>query len=393
MGPYNALYYPYIHFKSDAWLKVAALYWDSLGRVVPRQYVTDDSDTVKALGDFVITYRPESVSPVFADAFAGFIREYGARLRTHYDVSMRDSWPVLGEKDRPSSAGGPSGSDPRLSYIFIEKLSDETITAFLESRLAMLDQRDSPWVGMHPRLAWVYMTALADQLASEQGARPLTDETRDHLAASGLSHERLAQALLGDVCVVDSKATSGETEALLISIAFQSVLPANPGSLDVDAILEFRQTYPTERAAFQQAAEKLLQARQWLFDIPRREVLEQRLREELEKDWLAQLAELRAKLADVRIDTVLGCFNLQVALPAAMAAAVSASGLVAHPIASGAAGLALGAIPYFRDKRKVLRDAASGSPVSYLYRMEQELKPKDLWGRVSQRAAQFAFGA
>ena len=27
------LYYPYINFRSDAWVKLAALYWDKLGRI------------------------------------------------------------------------------------------------------------------------------------------------------------------------------------------------------------------------------------------------------------------------------------------------------------------------------------------------------------------------
>lgn len=49
MQTYQALYYPFIHFKDDRWLKLSALYWDKVARIVPHDYATDDSATVKAL--------------------------------------------------------------------------------------------------------------------------------------------------------------------------------------------------------------------------------------------------------------------------------------------------------------------------------------------------------
>jgi hypothetical protein len=46
---YTALYFSYIHFKND-WLKLAALYWGTVARIVPHtDAVRDgDSDTVRA---------------------------------------------------------------------------------------------------------------------------------------------------------------------------------------------------------------------------------------------------------------------------------------------------------------------------------------------------------
>lgn len=40
------LYYPFIQFRNDSWLKLAALYWDRIGRIVPPGYQLQDSDTV-----------------------------------------------------------------------------------------------------------------------------------------------------------------------------------------------------------------------------------------------------------------------------------------------------------------------------------------------------------
>ena len=45
-----------------------------------------------------------------------------------------------------------------------------------------------------------------------------------------------------------------------------------------------------------------------------------------------------------------------------------------------------------RDKRKQALGALRASPVSYLYRLEQDLAPKDLWARVRQGARRFALG-
>jgi hypothetical protein len=105
MQTYQALYYPFIHFKDDRWLKLAALYREKVARIVPHDYVTDDSATVKALAPCIDTVRPDWVPPDFAQAFVDFLAQYGSKLR--------DQWPALDEKQRPPHAGGPSGNDSR----------------------------------------------------------------------------------------------------------------------------------------------------------------------------------------------------------------------------------------------------------------------------------------
>src|SRR5919199_3716249 len=225
MTNYQALYYPFIHFKDDRWVKLAALYWDKLGRIVPYDYATEDSDTVKALGSFVTTLRPDWVNPAFGESFADFITEYAPKLSAKYGLHLRDSWPSLPEAQRPPKPGGPSGNDPRLGYIYYEKLSDDVRDAMLSSGLASTDTRGDQWIGMHPRLAGVYMTALAEQLSADRGLRPLTDEARDHVAVSGLSTARLAEVLLDDVSLVDASPTDTEVETVLVSIAFEAVVP------------------------------------------------------------------------------------------------------------------------------------------------------------------------
>jgi uncharacterized protein DUF6236 len=392
MSTYQALYYPFIHFKHDGWVKLAALYWDNLGRIVPNDYVTDDSETVKALGSFVEILRPDAVGPEFGKPFVDFIAQYGPKLSEKYALSLRKDWPALPETQRPPRPGGPSGSDPRLGYIYYAKISDDVYLALKDSKLASTDDRGSSWIGMHPRLAWVYMTALAEHVSGKRGLRPLTDDTRDHVALSGLSTERLAQALLEDVSLVDAKPTATEIETILVSVAFRAIVPKDLAGLSVDKILAFREKYPKERASFQEAVAELLKSREWLASISDRDVLEQRLRDEYDKIWAAKLEELREKLTEVGIDTMWSCFNVKGTLPAGVAGAAAALALALNPIAAATAAVALGVIPVLRDKHKAATEALKASPMSFLYRMEQDLKPMDLWSKVKQRSLQFTLG-
>jgi hypothetical protein len=76
-------------------------------------------------------------------------------------------------------------------------------------------------------------------------------------------------------------------------------------------------------------------------------------------------------------------------LRGAGATGLSSIGLGSDPLiagAAGAAGLAVGAMSVIRGKRKKAARLLEESPVAYLYRMEQDLKPADLWSWIKQRA-------
>ena len=383
---YHALYYPFIHFKDDNWLKLGALYWDKIGRIVPTDYATDDSETVKALDSLITVLRPEIEGPEFAKSFIDFIEQYAPKLQAKYALALREQWDSLPEARRPPRPGGPSGNDPRLGYIFYEKIPPDLYWAMKTTGLASTDDRGSQWIGMHPDLAWVYMTAFAEHIAEKNGLRPLTDEMSDHVALSGLSIERLAQALLSKTPIVGFQPTANEREEVLFSVAFRTIVPKDISKIHVDKILEFRDKYPNERASFQAAVTKFLSDREWLGKISDRHVLEERLQDEYAKFWALELKNLHEKLASVGIDTVFGCFSVKAALPAGLATWVTTLGLAVNPVVAGAAGFALGAVPIFRDKRKTATEILEKSTVSYLYRMEQDLKPADLWSWIKKEA-------
>jgi hypothetical protein len=76
--PRFGLYFPYIHFRDDDWVKVAALYWPKMARIVPAGYPIHDSDTVRALIDnlgWMVDVQPEEVRDLVVPAFEEFITE------------------------------------------------------------------------------------------------------------------------------------------------------------------------------------------------------------------------------------------------------------------------------------------------------------------------------
>jgi len=189
MPDYIGLYYPHSTFPNDALVKQAALYWDKLGRIVPPGYRYYDSDTVQRLqGElgFIKDVEPNMGDIIEVSAlFENLLGNYGEQLVKHYDVlSCRR------ENDK-------------LGYIYSHaKMSDGLIRALLRLGLAAKrgtrdrSNRDYEQIGMHPRLALVYMEALAEQMAFVRRFHLITDNAQDHVAMGPYTLERLAQALL-----------------------------------------------------------------------------------------------------------------------------------------------------------------------------------------------------
>ena len=95
--------------------------------------------------------------------------------------------------------------------------------------------------------------------------------------------------------------------------------------------------------------------------------------------------DLGSQLRSAGVDTALSAMSTSVAMPAALAL------LPAGPVVSAGA-VALSVIPVVRAKRRQGREAYERSPVAYLYRLEDGLKPDTMLERVRQRIRQFLTG-
>src|SRR5437763_2190619 len=87
------LYYPFIQFRNDSWLKLAALYWDRIGRIVPPGYRLQDSETVLQLqgelGFVTNLVPPLGAMDSVAREFLELIEDRGAELSDLYSVRGR----------------------------------------------------------------------------------------------------------------------------------------------------------------------------------------------------------------------------------------------------------------------------------------------------------------
>ena len=226
MPTYHGLYFPYIHFQDEAWLKTAALYWDRMYRIVPSGMRPNDTDEVKRFEElrFVGSRDPSSAAQQIAVPFRDLLRTRGKVLKKKFSI-----FPGTG-----------SGSE--IEYIYNEKIFHALRRDFKDLKLVV---EDGPWLGMHRELARVYMTALAETLAPELGARLVADNSFDHVSGSGVTMERLVDALLARR---EAKPDPNvEVEQTLATIAFRQVIPRRIRNIPASEIIKFREKHGEER--------------------------------------------------------------------------------------------------------------------------------------------------
>ena len=195
MGDHIGLYYPHFTFPNDAWIKLAALYWDKLGRILPPDYTIHDSDTVQRLqGELGFTkdFTPSGNDTYeLGRMFIELLDTYRYELLASYGTHSGLLGHVLPRRDG-------------LSYVYSDIKMSRQLVALLRQYGLAVDVRDHPdtrsygykIIGMHPKLAAVYMEALAGQMAASKKLHPVTNSMRDHVAMGDYTLERLAQALL-----------------------------------------------------------------------------------------------------------------------------------------------------------------------------------------------------
>jgi hypothetical protein len=171
------LYYPYIHFRNDSWLKASALYWDKINRIVPDDMLglTDDSPTVKLLKDelgFIDDIPPgPSQTASVSKVFANVLKSHSEMLQKRLNISHVNSWPEDATRLRSDYKERiPKGFNPRFAYVQRAKMSQTLRDLLVDLDLAQhlpSFEFDKDWYGMHPKLASVYMTALAQMMAKD----------------------------------------------------------------------------------------------------------------------------------------------------------------------------------------------------------------------------------
>lgn len=375
--PAIALYYPWMHFQDDDWVKLALLSWDRIARVRPRELPGRDSDLVRevcAESDLIMEVQP---SP--AD-LAAVTEVFVAALRDHRKRIVRRFGPLRESADdyamAMSNAGGsyaPTGtSAPRSFWVYggaDAKISDALRDLLVGADLATPDPDGSPWLGMVPELGSIYLAVLADAMAANNALTPATDDPRMHNALGAMNH--LTELLIGSSPVFRDLATT--TNAYL-HVALSAVLePTSLATVPVADILKFRARYAAELAAFRAHLDELSGELSRIAEVETLEVARAHLEALYEQRTRPQLDELRRALRGVGVESTVGPLALKIDINAAAGTVLGGVAAAGGQLALAGTAAAMAVLPYLTTRLTRRREALRSSPVAYLLAADRKL--------------------
>ncbi|MFJ6019061.1 DUF6236 family protein [Nocardiopsis alba] len=403
----HGLYYPYFHVRDDRWLKVAALYWPRLTRIVPQDYRTRDSTSVRALeGDFITRHPPGASVENIAPLFLELIEEHGDLLRSR----LRSRELVVdGRGDGRARAHGTTA-------VHVGQMSSEVREALQATGLALggrisrwhgvdhrqgygglensidgrPDMRDpEEWVVMHPDLVAVYTSVLAEDFARANKLQPTTDQGRAYAVANDWTRDRIAAVLLGWEDEIGSSYSENISEALGF-LALEIAVPADLRRVPIDQIIELRERYGAEFIAFGQAIDQKAAEMAELSDIRDQIFLKSYLQDAVAERFAAPLEDLKGKIAGLTGKATTMAINVKTELPAALTLAGGAW-LAGQPLVAGAGAAAIGILGIGRGIRQERRSLLEADPAaSFLLHTERRLRPRTLVERTVRRVRRIA---
>jgi hypothetical protein len=399
---YAGLYYPYLHFRDPAWLKGAVLYWDRVDRILPAfstdflEFAPDDSEDIIALrrAGYIGRVNPTREAILVGNAFLNLIKQHEETLRAKYHVSKVSEWAISPEPQRvPVNQPIPEDLDRRLAYVAEGKMPGQLIDAMVQTGLATIGmyEADLWFLGMHPKLASVYMTSLAEEITAARTYQPITENPQLHIAVTGCTVERIAQAVLGeennDTVFADANKKQDEAEAYMASFCLQTVMPENIETLEVGKIIEFKKTRRDEMRQFRKSLESFVNDLEWLEGVNNHSELKRALENSYEKRIAPQLEEAKGFFRTLGRGTVLSTIALSPAsLPNALAPLL---GFPLEPISATIASVALAMLPVLYGARWMAREKVGS--VAYLLHVKEDLNPSTLHQRILRRARDFCF--
>lgn len=378
------LYYPHIHFRNEEWLRTSLLYWDRIARIVPWGYPPKDSPTVKRLTDefdFIDNMNPDyGILDSVGRPFIQLIRGRGDELQSRYQLTRTPRGPITVE------------GIPVHAEILAPKLSAELMDALRESALTT-DRADRSGLAsfyLHPELANVYMTALAQAMASAAKCQLVSDVARDHVAASGLTVDRLGELLLD----LDRRPLGrGEVETHMALLALRIALPKGLKDVPLDKLFAFRERHREELTAYQGFLAGLVGADGPLADLGEihdAAILQSHLKAYYAKRFAPELRRLRRSFGWLGVDFANSVMSIR--LPEGLAFGASVGAAILQPVfASAALGLAV--LKVARAARTEARKSVADAPTAFLMYAGEELSPRNMVDRLMLRGRHAVLGA
>jgi hypothetical protein len=313
------------------------------------------------------------------------LSEHQDALRSRFGIDQADVWADPGPWRHWH---GVAGRDDRFAYIHATKMDPRLVDGLTEASLAARGRDGNPdWIAVHPKLAQVYMTALADDVATRKGVHPVTDDATHYEAIGGWSVDRIGRSLL-------ELPDEGGAKDVVVSLAFMSVeavMPANVGSVGVDRILEVRTQYRHEMLAFQDTMANFADELATLASVQEPADFMTHLRLEHETRIAPELEALKRSLKVFKLDAVPTALGVKLAAPAVAAAATQYG--FEDPAVTGVTGAAFGLLTLRQTRQARISAEMKASPAAYLLQVEEGLTPGNLLTRASRRTRKIVTGA
>ncbi|MGW2238271.1 DUF6236 family protein [Streptomyces sp. NPDC001759] len=414
MLPHVGLYYPFIHFRDERWLKTAALYWRELARVVPQGYPLADSRTARVLREeleFVTPVDPTETAKQVAPLFLSVLSRHGEALRAagyaaspawdDWDHRARDSFnpaPPLTQVHTARHTHSGMSARAGVAASYEEEFTPELRETLMECGLAA-DVRRRPglrerqslaygrWTAMDARLTWVYKCAFVEVLARQGRYTPTTDQPDAHLASDGWDVDRIAQSLLDTPDVAAAARPDDLTDAVGL-LAIRLAVPAGLDNVPVEKIVKLRKEHHEEFAAFNAVVTQTVEElRQELRGVTLQEARVRDVQIAVEDRFDRPLRALREAMKAQGMGTAYGLANVKFDVPALMSlAGTAAGGFLDQPVAGAAAGAALGFMNVRHTHKQQVKGLKAGNPAAYLLSVQRGLKPQSLLRQITRRA-------
>ncbi|MFF3413685.1 DUF6236 family protein [Streptomyces sp. NPDC002698] len=391
-GPASGLglYYPYFHVRDERWLKISALYWPAIVRIVPEDYAVRDSRTVRVLTDqagFIENAGPTTAVDAIAPRFLELLAGHEGALRAGLRVQQRDM-AAFDHTVSGTSAAAPHR--PRLAALHESQVRPDLTRALVEAglavrgRLTLSHEVDARWLVLRERFVSLYMSCLAEEFGSANHLELTTDQPHAFALANGWSADLLAGYLLRTPTQPAAQAGSSLAERIGI-LALGLVVPADIDRVSAEQIVRLRRRHGREFLAFRQAVSQAAAELASLADIPDGRTLDAYLRNEVNDRFAVPLDELRQCLAGMNLGAAMTAVNVKTQLPSSVTLAGGAW-IAGQPLVAGAvaAGFGLLAIGHTSRQERSTALAAAG-PAGYLLHTGNALSQRRLLSRTLRR--------
>ncbi|RZS38833.1 hypothetical protein EV193_10443 [Herbihabitans rhizosphaerae] len=386
-----ALYYPWMHFQSDDWVKLALLTWDGIVLTRPPELPSRDSELVRqvrAESDLITDATPSAADlDLVGDTFGSVLDAHSKAMVERFGTQA--ARPARSYGNPASNAGGfyapaepATPDDPRTFWVHhdrsapsVGKMSAELSTRLIKAKLAVAEPNGRPWLGMRPELGSIYLAVLADAMSANNALSPVTDDLRMHHALGAL--DQVEGLLLGGP---DRTPALADAEAAYVHLALRVVIePERLAHVPTDKLIKFRAEHGAELTAFRAHVAGLGDELRAIAAVENVEVAHAHLKALYERETKPKLDDLRKGLRALGVESVAGPLALKV--DAAAGTVLGGLAAAGGQLAVAGAAVAVTVVPYLAGKHKARREQKKGSPVAYLLAADRRLAGASLLRR------------